>query len=166
MPTSSPGLPVLPDGDSSDPLQPKYRRRLRLPVTSSDDAVGESVHVFVLDRTYVFKRYFGENELFEALSEFYDNDEYRFEVPQREWAEVAETLREYGYAPEVVDDVEEFVVVKEEYTKHAEILKDSVEYWTRRGYNFFLMKDLLAAERAVQEHGATPAAETDLAVGV
>lgn len=135
-------------------------------MTSSDGASGQPVYVFSLDRDYVFKRYFGENELFEALSEFYDNDEYRFEVPEREWNEVADTLRDYGYDPEVVEDVEAFVVVKEEYTKHADILKDSVENWTRRGYNFFLMKNPLSIERAVQEHGATPATETDLAVGV
>ena len=135
-------------------------------MTSSDDVAGERVYVFPLDRSYVFKRYFGENDLFEAISEFYDNDEYRFDVPEREWDEVADTLREYGYEPAVVEDTEEFVVVKEEYTKHAEILKDSVENWSRRGYNFFLMKDPLSAERAVQEHGATPATETDLAVGV
>lgn len=135
-------------------------------MTSSDDASGRPVYVFVLDRDYVFKCYFGENDLFDAISEFYDNDEYRFEVPEREWDAAVETLREYGYAPEIVEDAEEFVVVKEEYTKHAEILKNSVENWTRRGYNFFLMKDPLSVERAVEEHGATPATETDLAVGV
>ena len=135
-------------------------------MTSSDDASGRPVYVFPLDRTYVFKRYFGENDCFDALSGFYDGDEYRFEVPEREWDEAAETLREYGYDPQVVEDAEEFVVVKEEYTKHADILKNSVENWSRRGYNFFLMKDPLSAERAVQEHGATPATETDLAVGV
>jgi len=130
------------------------------------DVDREPVHVFVLDRTYVFKRYFELNELFDALRDFYDADEYRFEVPEREWDGVAGTLREYHYEPTVVEDVEDFVVVKEQYTKHAEILKNSVTNWTRRGYNFFLMKDPLSVELAVQEQGATPAAETDLAVGL
>ena len=135
-------------------------------MTSSDDASGRPVYVFLLDRDYVFKRYFGQNDCFDALSEFYDGEEYRFEVPEREWEQAADTLGDYGYEPEVVEDAEAFVVVKEQYTKHAEILKNSVENWTRRGFNFFLMKDPLSVERAVQEHGATPAAETDLAVGV
>ena len=135
-------------------------------MTSSDDASGRPVHVFPLDRTYVFKRYFGENDCFDALNEFYDGDEYRFEVPEREWDDVVDTLHEYGYEADVVEDVEAFVVVKEQYTKHAEILRNSVENWSRRGYNFFLMKDPLSVERAVQEQGATPAAETDLAVGL
>lgn len=132
----------------------------------SDDVAGQPVYVFPLDRTYVFKHYFAPNDLFDVLSEHYDGDEYRFEVPERVWDDAAVALREYGYEPIVVDDTEEFVVVKEEYTKHAEILKNSVENWTRRGYNFFLMKDPLSVEQAVQEHGATPAAETDLAAGV
>jgi hypothetical protein len=38
--------------------------------------------------------------------------------------------------------------------------------WTRRGHRFFLMRDALATERAVVEHGATPAAATDLAIGL
>ena len=126
----------------------------------------EPVHVFVLDRAYVFKRYFELNELFDELRDFYDADEYRFEVPEREWEDVTATLREYHYEPTVVEDVEDFVVVKEQYTKHAEILKHSVANWTRREYNFFLMKDPLSVERAVQEQGATLASETDLAVGV
>ena len=135
-------------------------------MTASDDASGRPVYVFLLDRTYVFKHYFGENGCFDALSEFYDGEEYRFEVPEHEWGEAATTLQEYGYEPDVVEEVEAFVVVKEQYTKHAEILKNSVENWTRRGYYFFLMKDPLSVEVAVQEHGATAAVETDLAVGV
>jgi len=130
------------------------------------DVDPEPIHVFLLDGTYVFKHYFELNDLFDALSEFYDGDEYRFEVPEHAWDDVAAVLREYHYDPTVVDDVATFVVVKEQYTQHAKILKNSVANWTRRGHNFFLMKEPLAVERAVQEHGATPVAETDLAVGI
>lgn len=130
------------------------------------EADREPIYVFVLDRAYVFKRYLELNELFDELRDFYDADEYRFEVPEREWDEVAATLRAYAYEPTVIEDVEAFVVVKEQYTTHAEILKHSVANWTRRGYHFFLLKDPLSVERAVEEHGATPVAETDLVVGV
>ena len=133
---------------------------------TSFDVDREPVYVFELDHAYVFRRYFELNEVFDELRDYYDADEYRFEVPERDWDDVAEVLREYYYEPEVVDDVEDFVVVKEQYTKHAEILKNSVANWSRRGYYFFLMKDPLAVERAVQEQGATPVAETDLAVGL
>lgn len=133
---------------------------------AATDVEGEPVYVFVLDGTYVFKYYFGSQDLFDALSDYYDGEEYRFEVPERDWESAAEALRDHGYGPVVVDEPVEFVVVKEQYTKHAEVLKHSVENWTRRGHHFFLMKDPLAVERAVREHGATPASETDLAVGV
>lgn len=134
-------------------------------MSPADGGAGR-VHVFRIDHAYLFKRYFGENALFEALSGYYDDQEYRFEVPEREWGEVAAALREHGYEPEVVEAVADFVVVKEQYTSHAAILQNSVEHWTRRGYTFFLMKDAVSVERAVREHGATPATETDLAVGV
>jgi len=132
----------------------------------SEDVHREPVYVFVLDHTYVFKRYFDLNDCFDALAEHYDHDEYRFEVPEREWDGVADVLRDYGFEPAVVEDVEPFVLVVEQYTRHAEVLKHSVEHWTRRGYEFFLMKDPLSVERAVQEHGATPVTETDLVVGL
>ena len=133
---------------------------------TSFDVDREPVYVFELDHAYVFRRYFELNEVFDELRDYYDADEYRFEVPEPDWDDTVEVLRTYYFEPEVVEDVAGFVVVKEQYTKHAEILKNSVAHWTRRGYNFFLMKDPLAVERAVQEQGATPASETDLVVGL
>lgn len=130
------------------------------------DVDREPIYVFRLDDAYVFRHYFELTDCFDALAEFYDDEAYRFEVPDREWDDVVGTLREFYYDPEVVEDVEPFVVVKEAYTPHAEILRNSVANWTRRGYNFFLMTDPLAVERAVQEEGATPVAETDLVVGL
>lgn len=130
------------------------------------DVDREPIYVFRLDDEYVFRHYFELTDCFDALSEFYDDDAYRFAVPEREWDDVVGTLREFYYDPEVVEDVEPFVVVKEEYTPHAEILRNSVANWTRRGHNFFLMTDPLSVERAVQEQGATPVAETDLVVGL
>ena len=126
----------------------------------------EPVHVFVLDRAYVFKHYFEREDVFAALSDHYDHDAYRFEVPERDWDDVAETLRSYRYAPEVVEDPADFVVVTEQYAPHADILRASVADWTRRGHRFFLLPDLMAVERAVADHGATPVGETEFVVGL
>lgn len=130
------------------------------------DVDAEPIFVFELDGTYVFKHYFEREDVFEAVADYYDREAYRFEVPRREWGDVAATLREFFYEPEVVEDVDDFVVVKEAYTEHAEILKHSVANWSRRGYNFFLMKEPHWVERAVQAHEATRVAETDLVVGL
>jgi len=133
---------------------------------SSDAGTGHPIYVFPLDRRYVFKHYFELNDCFDALADYYDHDEYRFAVPVDRWDGAVATLHDYGYEPTVVEGVEPFVVVKEQYTKHADILRASVQHWTRRGYNFFLLKDPFAVERAIQEHGATPVSETDLVVGI
>lgn len=130
------------------------------------DVEHEPIYVFELDHTYVFKHFFELREVFRAISDYYDHDAYRFEVPATEWDDVAAILREYYYEPEFVEDVANFVVVKEAYTEHAEILKHSVANWSRRGYNFFLMAEPLWVERSIEEHDATPASETDLAVGL
>ena len=133
---------------------------------ASFDVDRELVYVFELDHEYVFRRYFELNEVFEALSDYYDADEYRFEVPERDWDDVAETLRGYRYAPEVVEDPADFVVVTEQYAPHADVLRASVADWTRRGHRFFLLPDLMAVERAVADHGATPVDETEFVVGL
>ena len=63
---------------------------------------------------------------FEALADHYDGDEYRFEVPVHEYDALAGTLRAHAYEPVVVEDLGAFCVVKEAYTPHAAILRDSV----------------------------------------
>jgi hypothetical protein len=130
------------------------------------DGDREPIYVFALDRAYLFKHYFAREDVFDALSDHYDHDEYRFEVPEREWDDVAETLRGYRYAPEVVEDLADFVVVTDQYAPHADVLRESVASWTRRGHRFFLLKDPVSVELAVAEHGATPVGETDMVVGL
>lgn len=113
----------------------------------------------------VFKAYFDHTDLFEALREYYDGEHYRFEVPPGEFPAVRDGLEEFGYEPVVVEDLEAFCVVKDQYTPHAEILKRSVIQWSRDGYNFFLMRDPQAVEYAV-ERGAQRVADTNLVLGI
>jgi hypothetical protein len=65
----------------------------------------------------------------------------------------------------VADELEPYCVVKDKYTEHADILRDSVLSWERDGQLFFLMKDDLSVKEAI-EQGATPVEETDLVVGL
>jgi hypothetical protein len=65
----------------------------------------------------------------------------------------------------VVEDVESYCVVKERYIANAEILRESVVNWQRRGYNFFLLPDERAVTAAL-EAGATRAVDVDLALGL
>ncbi len=123
------------------------------------------IYLFPVDRAVYFAHFFDRTDIFERLAPYYDEDVYRFEVPEDELAEVRTVLEDHWFDPVVVDDIAEFCVVKEQYTPHAEILKQSVQHWDRRGYNFFVMKNPVAVDQAV-ERGATRIGQTDLVLGI
>jgi hypothetical protein len=112
---------------------------------------------------YIFSQYFDQEEVFDELREWYDSEQYRFEVPADEMDRAESFLDKYFYDLNrvVSDGIEPFCVVKEKYTDHADILRNSV-YHTSRGSNtVFVMQDRLSAEQAV-EQGATPLADSDI----
>lgn len=129
------------------------------------DVDGERLTVFAVGDEYLFAEYFDRTDLFDALSEYYNHDAYRFEVPEDEFPEVRERLEDAYYEPVVVTDLEPYCVVVETYDEHAGILKRSVANWERSGHRFFLMKDDLWVEEAIQR-GATPISETRFVVGL
>jgi hypothetical protein len=131
----------------------------------SFDVDTRAIYVFDTGDEYIFKQYFEEQDLFEKLQDWYNSEEYRFEIPPEEFDEVAEILENYYYEPTLVDEIDEFCVVKDQYTEHAEILRNSVAHWQRQGYNFFLMKDPTSVDQAI-ENGATPVEDTDLKAGI
>jgi len=84
-------------------------------------------------------------------------------VPAGEIDRVEAFLDEHFYDLQRIEPgaIEPFCVVKEKYTDHADILRNSV-YHTSRGSNtVFMMQDRLSAEQAV-EQGATPLADSDI----
>lgn len=122
----------------------------------------EQVNVFEVDDRYVFKHYFDGDELFARLKQYYNNQQYRFEVPSDEFADLRSFLADNGYGLVVVDVLDSFVVVVEKYTAHPDnIFKASVIQRSVDGYNCFLLKDQAAVEQAVQD-GAVRLTETDL----
>ena len=111
---------------------------------------------------YIFSQYFDQEEIFAELREYYNSEQYRFEIPADKIDRIESFLDEYFYALNRVapDAVEPFCVVKEKYTDHADILRNSV-YHTSQGSNtVFVMQDRLSAEHAI-EQGATPLADAD-----
>lgn len=129
------------------------------------DVEPTTIPAFEVDSAYLFTQYFEDQELFRELSEYYNSEHYRFEVPAEDLDTVRDSLEAYYYELEIVDDLEAYCVVKEQYTSHAEILKQSVQHWTRDGYNFFLMKDTQAVDYAI-EQGATQIADTEFVLGI
>ena len=122
----------------------------------------ESVNVFLVDETYLFKHYFDGQEIFDRLRRYYNNQQYRFEVPPEAFEGLQEFLAEHGYGLVVVDPLEEFAVVVRKYTAHPEgIFKQSVIRRSVDGHNCFLLTDLDAVEQAIKQ-GAKSLTTTDL----
>lgn len=130
-----------------------------------DPSDREPIYVFKVDDSYLFSHYFARRDIFSELQEYYGDDEHRFEVPEDDFPWVLELLEDNHYRPIRVEDIEEFAVVKEQYTEHANILRNSVMHWSRDGYNFFVMQSPQAVEEAV-EKGATRIEDTDLVLGL
>jgi hypothetical protein len=122
----------------------------------------EQVNVFEVDDIYLFKHYFDNEEVFDRLKQYYNNQQYRFEVPPDEFEDLHSFLEEHCYGLVVVDVLEAFVVVVKVYTAHPDnIFKASVIQRTVDGYNCFLLTDQMAVEQAVQ-NGATRLTETNV----
>ena len=129
------------------------------------DADATEINAFEVEDAdlYIFSQYFDQEEVFSELREYYNSEQYRFEVPVGEMDQIESFVDEYFYNLNRVapDAIEPFCVVKEKYTDHVDILRNSA-YHTSRGSNtVFVMQDRLSAEQAV-EQGAKPLADTDI----
>lgn len=129
------------------------------------DVDRETIYVFPVGEAYLFSHYFDRTDVFDALREYYDGENYRFEVPAEEFDDVRQLLEDEYFEPVVAAYLEAFCVVKEQYTEHAESLRHSVANWERDGQLFFLLKDEHSVRLAV-ERGATPIEETNYVVGL
>lgn len=116
------------------------------------DIETEEITAFDLGDTYIFKTYFDEDPVYNQLQKYYNQDKYRFEVPERELEEVEQLLDEYYYELEVTDDFEEYCVVAEKETDSSDILRNSVMKKQRGQHEIFVMKDEISVRQAV-EHG-------------
>lgn len=122
----------------------------------------EPVNAFPVGGAYLFKHYFEGDAVFRRLRRYYNNAQYRFEVPPDDFDEVRSFLADHGYGLVVVDELDPFVVVVLKYTSHPDnIFKESVIHRGVPDYNCFLMTDREAVERAV-EAGATRLEATGL----
>jgi hypothetical protein len=116
----------------------------------------ERVNVFELDGTYLFKHYFESSHVFARLKEYYNNNQYRFEVPEEDFDGLSVFLDNEDYNLVVVDSMDKFTVVVRKYRRHPDnIFKASVIQRSVDKYNFFLMTDRDAVETAAED-GATP----------
>jgi len=130
-----------------------------------DSSDREPIYVFNIDESYLFTHYFARTDIFSELQFYYNDEEYRFEIPEDDFPRVLELLEENHYKPIRVEDIAEFAVVKEQSSEYADILRNSVLHWSRDGYNFFVMQSPETVEQAVQQ-GASRLEDTDLVLGL
>lgn len=114
------------------------------------------VNVFPAGDRYRFREYFEETGLFATLAPYYDDDAYRFDVPEERFESVANALRSFDYEPVIVDDPTPFVVAHRRFRDHPRVLfRTSVERRRTDRYTLFLLKDRASVERAVDAGAIT-----------
>jgi hypothetical protein len=57
----------------------------------------EQVNAFRINGEYLFKHYFEGDEVFARLRNYYNHNQYRFEVPVEDFEEIKSFLSDHGY---------------------------------------------------------------------
>jgi len=84
---------------------------------------------FKLGKLWVFKQFFDNHELFNALQYYYNKDLYRFEFKSIGARNNAlKLLERNGFDYDLVEDLKGYVVQLSILAKYAQIMKNSVAY--------------------------------------
>ena len=106
--------------------------------------------IFKLGNLWVFKQFFDNHELFNALLDYYNKDLFRFEFKSTGARNNAlKLLERNGFDYDLVEDLKGYVVQLPKSAKYAQVLKNSVAFKETANERLFLMKDLAAVEEAV-----------------
>ena len=105
--------------------------------------------IFKLGNLWVFKQFFDNHELFNALLDYYNKDLFRFEFKSTGARNNAlKLLERNGFDYDLVEDLKGYVVQLPKSAKYAQVLKNSVAFKETASERIFLMKDLAAVEEA------------------
>jgi hypothetical protein len=108
------------------------------------------ITLFKLGKLWVFKHFFENKEMFTALLDYYNKDQYRFEFKSTGARNNAlKLLERNGFDYDLVEDLKGYAVELPKSAKYAQILKNSVAFKETANERLFLMKDLAAVEEAV-----------------
>jgi len=81
----------------------------------------EEVTAFEFGQTYLFKQYFDKDDLFQQLQEYYNSNEFRFEVPEGEVQKVRQILDNMFYQLKIADEPMKYFVVQDEQANMLDI---------------------------------------------
>ena len=108
------------------------------------------ITVFKVGKLWLFKYFFDNSELFDALLDHYNKDLYRFEFKSTGARNNALTLLERnGFDYDLVENPQGYMVKLPKFAKYAQILKNFVATKETATERMFLMKDSAAVEEAV-----------------
>ena len=108
------------------------------------------ITVFKVGKLWLFKYFFDNRELFEALLDHYNKDLYRFEFKSTGARNNAlKLLDRNGFDYDLVENLQGYVVKLPKFAKYAQLLKNSVAFKETMTERIFLMRDLAAVEEAV-----------------
>lgn len=108
------------------------------------------ITIFKLGKLWVFKQFFDNHELFNALRDYYNKDLFRFEFKSTGARNNAlKLLERNGFDYDLVEDLKGYVAQLPKSAKYAQVLKNSVAFKETANERLFLMKDLAAVEEAV-----------------
>jgi hypothetical protein len=108
------------------------------------------INIFKLGKLWVFKQFFDNKEVFNALLDYYNKDQYCFEFKSIGARNNAlKLLERNGFDYDLVEDLKGYLVLLPKSAKYAQILKNSVAFKETSNERIFLMKDLAAVEEAV-----------------
>ena len=107
------------------------------------------ITIFKLGKLWVFKQFFDKREVFDALLDYYNKDQYRFEFKSIGARNNAlKILERNGFDYDLVESLLGYVVDLPKSAKYAQILKNSVAFKETANERIFLMKDSAAVEEA------------------
>lgn len=115
------------------------------------DIETEEITVFKIGDKYIFKTYFDEDQLFKQLEKYYNDNKYRFEIPESDLGRVRQILENYYYELDVTGSVEDYCVVVDRKSKSANTLSNSVMKKQRGQHEILVMKDELSKRQAVEK---------------
>jgi len=116
------------------------------------DVIPKRKHMtlFKLGKLWVFKQFFDNREVFNALLDYYNKDLYRFEFKSIGARNNAlKLLEKKGFDYDLVEDLKGYVVQLPKIAKYTPIMKNSVAFKETANERLFLMKDLAAVEEAM-----------------
>jgi len=117
--------------------------------------------VFKVEDSYFFRYYFDNEAVFDALRDYYDADNYHFEIPADELNAVQQTLEDYFYELRVVEDFRTYCIVIQKNSDCSDVIRSAVLTKDQSNYLMVLLKDELSVEQAI-EQGATQLEKSDL----